>query len=292
MSVPQQVQSESQKQTVLLIDDNGDMLELLRETLNKDYHCLSASRGDSGVEIAVTQLPDIVISDVMMPGISGYEVLQKLKNNDITSHIPVILLTAKGSLQNRLQGWAEKADEYLEKPFSASELLYRMDNLLAIRSLLRQRFQRSFVNPESSKHDETQRLNTIGVVAIQVEPPPLTINTVQQVFLDKLTQVLEAHYADEVFGVELLAKAMNQSRRQLGRKMKAVMDLTPVESIRNYRLKKAAQLLVAGVSPSVVTYQVGFSSLSYFGQCFKAQFDCLPSQYAQLHNQDQASSND
>ena len=130
--------------TLLLVDDNADMLELLVQTLSDKYQCYCAENGEQGLALANEHLPDLMISDVMMPVVSGFELLRRLKQNPLTNHIPVILLTAKGDVQSRMTGWEEQADEYLAKPFNAEELRLRIDNLLAIRALLRQRFQQSF----------------------------------------------------------------------------------------------------------------------------------------------------
>jgi DNA-binding response OmpR family regulator len=204
----------------------------------------------------------------MMPGISGFEVLKQLKSNQLTSHIPVVLLTAKGDTQSRIRGWSENADEYLEKPFNSVELLTRIESLLTVRSLLRHRYQREFTAPEPvEKVIETE------------QEPAQSLNSVNQAFMDKINGILERHYSDESLDVGFLAKEMAMSHRQLGRKMKSLLDLTPAESIRSFRLKKAALLLTEGATPSVVAFDVGFTSHSYFGQCFKAQYNCLPSAY-------------
>ena len=265
--------------TLLLIDDNADMLTLLVDTLSNRFQCMTAPNGEQGLELAKEHLPDLVISDVMMPGISGYEVVKTLKETEMTCHIPVILLTAKGDVQSRIEGWSNNADEYLQKPFNSVELNMRIDNLLSIRKLLRQRYQREFTTPtglpgpisdSGVQTDEAQD-------STQIEGS----NLVNQQFFDKVNAILEAHYADEKLDVSLLASHLAMSSRQLGRKMKSLLDLTPAESIRSFRLKKAAQLLREGQTPSIVAHQVGFSSHSYFSQCFKAQFNCMPSVYAE-----------
>ena len=286
--------------TLLLIDDNPDMLELLKDTLGEKYHCISENNGENGVTAAKEHLPDLVISDVMMPGISGFDVLKQLKEDDLTGHIPVVLLTAKGDIQSRIRGWSEKADEYLEKPFNSVELLIRIESLLSIRALLRHRYQREFTEPTKlvvQKTDEGRVESTqIKATSASAQAPLLnpqsalqsaqaeleqskSINSVNQVFFERINKVLEKHYSKESLDVAFLASELAMSHRQLGRKMKSLLDLTPAESIRSFRLKKAAEQLNQGVSPGVVAHQVGFTSHSYFSQCFKAQFDCLPSNY-------------
>jgi len=271
---PEQTEEEEEasgdKSTVLLIDDNADMRQLLELTLGETYHCIQASNGEIGLEKAQQNLPDIVISDVMMPGLNGFEVLQQLKLKSLTSHIPVILLTAKGDKQSRIQGWENNADDYIEKPFNAEELMARIDNLLSIRKLLRLRHQHEFTQTSADKEIDT--------------PIEISLDAVAQQFFEQLNDILSKHYQDESLDVGVLAAEMHMSRRQFTRKIKNLLGLTPLESIRTYRLKRAAELLGQGQAPSVVTYAVGFTSHSYFGQCFKAQYNCAPSEYNDVVN--------
>jgi signal transduction histidine kinase/DNA-binding response OmpR family regulator/streptogramin lyase len=250
--------------SVLLIDDNADMLVLLKNTLQGRYQCLSAGDGEKGLELAKNQLPDLIISDVMMPGIDGYQVVTLLKQDDLTSHIPVMLLSAKGDMQSRIKGWQQQADEFLQKPFNTTELLTRIENLLSIRTLLRQRYQHQFTTPVATKDRET-----------------IVEDSAHQKFLTKINEVLQKHYSDENFGAAILAKELAMSYRQLSRKMKAILDMTAVDVIRSYRLNKAAEQLTSGTPVSNVAHDVGFTTHSYFSQCFKAHFNCLPSQYAE-----------
>ena len=152
---------------------------------------------------------------------------------------------------------------------------------MSIRALLRHRYQREFTEPANiGEQIRVKEVMTIaGAGDQQAEPQENTINTVNQAFFDKINEVLEKHFSEESMDVPLLASKMAMNDRQLRRKMKSLLDLNPAESIRSFRLKKAAELLIQGVSPSVVAYQVGFTSDSYFSQCFKAQFGCLPSHY-------------
>ncbi|MFT4927932.1 MAG: signal transduction histidine kinase/ligand-binding sensor domain-containing protein [Phenylobacterium sp.] len=282
------------KPNLLLIDDNPDMLELLVDTLSEKYHCTTAHNGEQGLYQATENLPDLVISDVMMPGISGFEVLEHLKLNELTNHIPVVLLTAKGDVQSRIKGWASNADEYLEKPFNGEELKSRIANLLSIRALLRYRFQRTFIAEPASVAEpklvsspeeivaavvEAEVAKTAEAPILQASDDDNTINRVNQTFLDNVNAVLEKHYSDETLDVALLAKELAMSQRQLTRKMRSLLDFTPSESIRSFRLKKAVSLLNDGVLPSAVAHQVGFTSHSYFSRCFKAQYDCMPSSF-------------
>ncbi|MCJ8269734.1 MAG: response regulator, partial [Psychrosphaera sp.] len=293
--------------TVLMIDDNADILTLLVETLSDRFVCLPAQNGQQGVEMALEHLPDLVISDVMMPGLSGHEVVKVLKTTELTCHIPVILLTAKGDVQSRIKAWSHNADEYLDKPFNPFELISRIDNLLSIRALLRQRFQREFNQPveplnlaeqnpapdtdSNTNNDallEIKRENkreTESETATDIAPQISQINGItnaNQTFLNKINILLEHNYHDEKLDVPFMADKLAISNRQLSRKIKSLLDLTPKESIRNFRLKKAAQMLAKGLTPSDVAHQVGFTSHSYFSQCFKVQYNCMPSAYRQV----------
>ncbi|NQZ13163.1 MAG: response regulator, partial [Algicola sp.] len=289
--------------TVLMIDDNADILTLLVETLSDRFVCLTAQNGQQGVEMALEHLPDLVISDVMMPGLSGHEVVKVLKQTELTCHIPVILLTAKGDVQSRIEAWSQNADEYLDKPFNPFELISRIDNLLSIRALLRQRFQREFnlplepqdlpeQNPKPNTGSNTNndaalevKSETDSKTAHDIAPQISQINGItdaNQTFLNKINILLEHNYHDEKLDVPFMADKLAISNRQLSRKIKSLLDLTPKESIRNFRLKKAAQMLAKGLTPSDVAHQVGFTSHSYFSQCFKVQYNCMPSAYRQV----------
>ena len=265
---------DASRPVILLIDDNADMLSLLTDTLSGRFQCLTASDGEQGIAMAKEYLPDLVISDVMMPGISGYEVVKVLKEVEATSHIPVILLTAKGDVQSRIEGWRHSADEYLAKPFNGEELHMRIDNLLSIRKLLRARFQRDFVAPQVDKPNG----KTISFEP-EVRDREPELADAHQRFIDRINAILEKHYSDESLDVAQLADNLAMSPRNLNRKMRSILDLTANETIRGFRLKKAAELLHQGGAPSAVAFEVGFSSHSYFSKCFKAQFSCLPSEY-------------
>jgi signal transduction histidine kinase/DNA-binding response OmpR family regulator/streptogramin lyase len=267
-----------QKVNILVIEDNYDMRQYIVSCLDEKYHCTQAGDGEEGIEVARQTLPDLIISDVMMPKVDGFEVTQTLKNDNTTSHIPIVLLTARGDSQSRIKGWSEMADEFLEKPFNITELLIRIENLLAVRRLLRQRYQGEFAKVVV---DNTPQDEIVIPQQSEVEEPP--INAAHQAFFDQINALLEESYTNEKFDVAQFAVEMALSHRQLGRKMKSLLDMTPAEAIRNFRLKKAAELLSKGVSPSVVAHKVGFSTHSYFSQCFKTVYGCNPSGYSKAY---------
>ena len=283
------------RNNILVIEDNADMRQYIIDSLSHRFDCTAAFDGKHGLELAQQNLPDLVISDVMMPNMDGFEVTYQLKNDERTNHIPVILLTARGDRQSRIKGWSQKADEYLEKPFNTQELLMRIDNLLAIRQLLSKRFGRAFIAPESVQVETTSAQveamqSEIEAVQLEIEVEKeqstdlaredgANLNPAHQLFLTQTNKVLEQYYQDSDFDVAKFAVQMALSHRQLGRKMKAILDMTPAEALRNYRLNQGAKLLKQGNSASVVAHQVGFTTHSYFSQCFKARFNCLPSQF-------------
>jgi signal transduction histidine kinase/ligand-binding sensor domain-containing protein/DNA-binding response OmpR family regulator len=278
---------DSDKINILVIEDNQDMRQYIVSCLGERYLCAQAGDGEEGVEMARKNLPDLIISDVMMPKMDGFEVTQTLKNDQATSHIPIILLTARGDSDSRMKGWSQRADEFLEKPFNTTELLARIDNLLAIRRLLQVRFQGEFSKLEAVIEKNAAQIEAPEPITEQAseqdqeqdqeQAPP--VNLVHQAFVDQANQVLEKHYGDEAFDVSRFASEMALSSRQLGRKLKALLDMTPAEAMRNFRLKKAAEQLSQGASPSVVSHKVGFGTHSYFTQCFKAKYGCNPSDY-------------
>ena len=254
--------------SVLVIEDNPDMRGFILSCLSEVYVCLEAADGEQGVAQAKAELPDLIVCDVMMPKMDGFEVTATLKSDPDTSHIPIVLLTARGDTPTRLKGWREKADEFLEKPFNTEELLLRLANLLSVRQLLQAHYQRRLSLPDTEPVDGAP--NTVA------QP----VNPAAQRFIDQLEEVLLHHYGDPAFDVSGFADAMALSHRQLGRKIKTLLDLTPAQVLRQYRLKKAAELLCSGLTPSVVIHQVGFTTHSYFSQCFKAQYGINPSDYA------------
>lgn len=269
----------SEQLSVLLIDDNTDMLTLLVDTLSEQYHCLTAQDGTQGIALAESHLPDLIITDVMMPGISGHEVVKRIKQRSLTSHIPVIMLTAKGDIQSRLQAWTNNADDYLNKPFDATELVLRINNLLSLRKMLRQRYQQEFNNQPSTQFSQSTIAANDQDETNEFMAQIAGLDDANAKFIEKLTEMLQKHYKDESLNVAILAHLLGMSARNLGRKTKSILDLTPVEALRNFRLNKAAKLLCDGIPASQVSFDVGFSSHSYFTRCFKLYFNVTPSNY-------------
>ena len=267
------------KSQVLVIDDNQELLNLIKEILTPHFDCQLAPNGEQGLHMAQENLPDLVLCDVMMPGISGFEVLSELKSSPLTAHIPVILLTAKGDAESRIEGWKNRADEYLSKPFNNQELVARITNLLAIRKSISNRYQQQFAQAMPINGSPTQSANNQDGNS----PVGDELDLVAQDFSQQLEAILAERYQDEDLTVATIATELALSQRQLIRKTKSLLGMTPNETLRAFRLKKAAEFLREGKTPSTITFDVGFSSHSYFGTCFKNQFGCTPSEYRKQH---------
>ncbi len=251
-----------EKPQVLIVDDNADVLGYIASLLSKDYDITTAADGRHGLERAVREVPDLIISDVMMPVMDGLAMCNALKTTEATSHIPVILLTAKAEEDFRAEGYERGADAYITKPFNSKVLVARVKNLLEGRKLLKDYFASG--SDGGTTESGTTQQDARGKDA-------------DTAFLDRLRERMAAHISDSEFNVEDLGAEMNLSRVQLYRKVKALTGSSPVELIRITRLKKARQLLQAGGrTVSEVCYEVGFSSPSYFTKCYKDYFGHTP----------------
>lgn len=246
---------------LLIVEDNQDLRKFVRSIFEGVYHIEEAQDGQQGLEMALSQIPDIVICDLMMPRMDGFEFCKALKTDMRTDHIPVIMLTAKATLADRLEGLELGADDYIAKPFDTDELMVRVRNLLNQRQLLRQKY---------SINTETTSTPAITGQAVSAH----------EQFLQKANAILDEYLSESSFNVEQFAAKMGITTVQLRRKLKATTDQTGIEYIRNYRLEKAAVLLKnkAG-TVSEIAYLVGFESLSYFSKVFQERFDKKPSEW-------------
>ena len=247
--------SEGFKQLVLLVEDNDELRQYTASHLQEEFRIAEAGDGEEGWNLALELIPDLIVSDVMMPKLGGLELCSKLKEDDRTGHIPVILLTAKASVNDKLEGLTLKADDYLIKPFNTRELTIRIKNLIATRKLLQRRFA--------------------GKVLFK--PEEIAVSSQEQVFLEKLNKVLEVNLGNEHFSIEQLGREMSMSRSQIHRKMQAITNQTPSQFVRKYRLERARMLIEKDVgSISEIAYQVGFSSPAYFSKCFLDEYGHSP----------------
>ena len=255
--VQQLVSENTNKPTVLVIDDNNDIRQYEHTLLQDDYIVMEAVDGKEGLEIAKKEVPDLVICDVMMPVMDGLEFTEQLKTNKATSHIPVIMLTAKNLEEHRAEGYEHGADSYITKPFHSKVLLARIENLLKQRKLLKRLFQ-------DSKEAEQE------IAESHLEDR-------DKQFLKQLHSIIQKNLSDSEFGVENIGKQIGLSRVQLYRKVKAMTGSSVVDLLRKARLAKAKRLLESrSMSVSEVAYDVGFSAPSYFTKCFKEEYGMLP----------------
>ena len=248
----------SNQELVLLVEDNADIRAYVREQLERGYRVIEAADGEEGIAKAREAIPDLIITDVMMPKMDGYQMSRELKQDDKTSHIPIIMLTAKAALDDKIEGLETGVDDYLFKPFSAKELLARVRNLISLRRQLRQRFSTATV----------------------IKPTEVAATSVDQIFLQRVIAAIEEHLGDEHFSVEDLATAANMSSSQLNRKLGALVDQPASQLIRSMRLQRAADLLKQNAgNVAEIAYQVGFSDHAHFARSFKKQFGCAPSEF-------------
>ena len=242
---------------VLVIEDNDDIRNFLRLTLEPTFRVFDTIDGETGIEKATEIIPDVIVCDVMMPGKDGFEVTKILKKQEKTSHVPIILLTAKAGVENRITGLETGADAYVPKPFSSDELHARINNLIDGRKKLKEKYSRSLL----------------------VKPDVVAEPSMEEKFLLRVKKVVEEHLDDENFSVEELSKKVGMSRAQLHRKLIALTGKSASRFVRNYRLEHAYQLLENRVGTvSEIAYRVGYSSPAYFTKCFTEDFGISPSQ--------------
>lgn len=247
---------DAERPLVLIIDDNNGMRAYLRSILQEKYNVSEATNGEQGLEKARREVPKLVVCDVMMPVMDGLEFTKRLKEDTATSHIPVVLLTARSLSEQRKEGYDTGADSYITKPFSGQVLLSRIENLLHSRIMLRSVFA-----GDKQETEEEEKLNEAD-----------------KTFVGRLRTAIQENLGDSDFSVERLGEEIGLSRVQLYRKVKALTGQTPVELLRKARLTKARQLLEkTEKSVSEIAYEVGFTSPSYFNKCFKDEFDINPS---------------
>ena len=253
------VYNNNEKFIMLLVEDNSDVLNFLTESFNDDFNVIGCTNGQQGLSEALKVLPDIIISDVMMPEMNGIEFCSKVKSDILTSHVPVILLTARSPLIFKLEGLETGADEYITKPFNFDLLEVKVWNLLENRQKMKLRYQKE----------------------ITLQPTNASISTFDDKFIEKVMKYIEENLAEELLNVEDLSQHVGMSRGNLYKKLKALTNKSPVEFIRYVRLSRAAQLLKQQkIYINEVAYMVGFQDVTYFRKCFKEEFGVTPTEFA------------
>ena len=244
---------------ILVIEDNDDMRNFLVNILKKDYQVESASDGLEGWEKAKESIPDLMISDLMMPNMDGLQFTEKIKNDARTSHIPIILLTAKSAIESRLEAMKYGAEDYITKPFSPVYLEARVENILEQRKRLQEAYRKNL---------------------LELEPAKVEITSQDEIFLAKLLDIMERNMDNSELAVEDVVSEIGLGRTVFFNKLKGLTGLSPIEFIREIRIKRAAQLLRAGEhNVSEITYMVGMSDSRYFSKCFKKVYGMTPSEY-------------
>jgi YesN/AraC family two-component response regulator len=243
---------------ILIVEDNTQVREFVKSIIDNQYTVLEANNGNNGIRLASKFIPDIIISDLMMPEMDGITMTGLLKSTLETSHIPVIMLTARGETEDKIRGLEKGADAYLVKPFNADELKAQINNLLKQREQLRTLFSRK----PKAKREQTEL--------------PLPI----QKFINLTDSIIEKNLSDENFDVEKLSELLKINRSSLFRKLKSITGHTPSYYIRIYRLNKAAELLkTENLDISEIAFKAGFGNVPYFNKSFKEYFKITPSEY-------------
>jgi len=246
------------KPVLLLVEDNDEFREYLKEVLKKDYQILEAANGKAGLEITLDKIPDLIVSDVMMPEMDGMELCRIIKSDNRISYIPVILLTARAEDEQQLQGYETGADAYVTKPFRLDILQVRIKNLIRQRELFREQFQQH----------------------IKIQPEDVAAHSLDEQFVSKAVKVVEANMSNADYTVEELSAEMAMSRVYLYKKLLSLTGKTPIEFIRIIRLRRAVQLLEkTQLTISEIAYQIGFNNPKYFAKLFKEEYKMLPSEY-------------
>jgi len=243
---------------MLIVEDNSDLRSQIRESLENHYSIIEAVDGLAGEKKALEIIPDMILTDLMMPKMDGGELCVKLRSNESTSHIPIIMLTAKDTLDDKISGLQTGVDDYISKPFHMAELRARIANLIKQRESLKARFSKE----------------------ITLEPSEITVTPLDEKLLSQAIHIVEGHFKDEDFSLEVFRQEMNLSRSTLSRKLFALTGQSPTEFIRSIRLKRAASLLDQNFGTiTEVAFEVGFNNLSYFNRSFKKQFGKSPSAF-------------
>lgn len=250
--------SETELPILLVVDDNAEIRSVVKDIFKNDYQILEAQDGEEGLELAKNQIPDCIISDVMMPKMDGFEFTKTIKSNELTSFIPVILLTAKTSDEAHLEGLKSTADAFLTKPFNNEIVKATVQQLIAERKKLHARYSQELV----------------------LKPVDIVINSAEEKFIERLQNILDKNLSNSEYTAEDFASEIGMSRMQLHRKLKSLLGVSATEFLRNERLKVGAELLKQGNGNiSEIAYSVGFSDVSYFSKCFKEMYHCTPTEY-------------
>lgn len=267
IETPEKDTQGDERPIILLVEDNADICEYVQSALGEVFEIITARNGKEGLEIAQKRIPNIIVSDIMMPIMDGLELCRLLKKDILTCHIPVVLLTAKDSLQDKEAGYAAGADSYLTKPFSANLLHSRINNILETRKMIA-----TVVTSNAAQASQEEK---------ETDNQPLT--RLDNEFLQKVTEIIEKNLGTDKLDIAFIAEKMCMSHSTLYRKIKGLTEMSANEFIRKIKMRKSIELMKDGYSISEIAYTLGFSSSAYFRQCFKDEFGMSPMEYIKSH---------
>ena len=267
IETPEKDTQGDERPIILLVEDNADICEYVQSALGEVFEIITARNGKEGLEIAQKRIPNIIVSDIMMPIMDGLELCRLLKKDILTCHIPVVLLTAKDSLQDKEAGYAAGADSYLTKPFSANLLHSRINNILETRKMIA-----TVVTSNAAQASQEEK---------ETDNQPLT--RLDNEFLQKVTEIIEKNLGTDKLDIAFIAEKMCMSHSTLYRKIKGLTEMSANEFIRKIKMRKSIELMKDGYSISEIAYTLGFSSSAYFRQCFKDEFGMSPTEYIKSH---------
>lgn len=276
---PNQISNEEDPVSILIVEDNVELRNFLSDILSESYRVLTATNGQEGLDQAREYIPDLIISDIMMPAMDGLDMVKNIKENREICHIPIILLSAKSSLDDRISGLEQGIDDYITKPFSATYLKIRIKSLLHQRKELQEIYWKAW----SEKLNNTQETT----LEEKLTPSQPQIISYDEQFMQQVMQVMEEQMENSELTVDEFAQLLNLGRSVFYQKLKSIIGLSPVDFIREIRIKRAVQLIDSGeYNFSQVAYMTGFNDPKYFGKCFKRQMGMTPSEYKENKRDD------
>ncbi|MBV1909546.1 MAG: response regulator, partial [Kangiellaceae bacterium] len=279
---------------LLIVEDNFEMRVFIKQVLNDSYQILEASDGKQGFDMTLEHSPDIIVSDVMMPNMDGFQLVEAIRSEMAVSHIPIVLLTAKGDRESKLKGLSDLADDYITKPFDEIELRQRLSNLLGLRAILQTRFSRGYLQPDyqpgSVNLDSNQPEALLNTDITRKRKGELLDGPVEtnlltdkdRAFLKCFKQIIETDHGNSELSISMVSDQLAMSDRQLQRKLKAVSGSSFSDLLRGYRLERGGELLKENANDlqvAVIADRVGFNSSNYFVRCFKARYGQTPTEY-------------
>jgi signal transduction histidine kinase/DNA-binding response OmpR family regulator len=265
---PNNTHKNGQAKTVLVVEDNQTLRNFIANELGANYKVIEASNGNEGIDEAKKEIPDLIITDLMMPHTDGLELLSTLRQFPPTQHIPIIILSARASIDNKIKGLQFGADDYLTKPFSPEELSLKVHNI--------------FERVEQLKITWQAQMDKAGIA---IEPSKVTVNSMDTEFINQALQIIENNIDNVLFDVTAFCQAIGMSRSNLHKKLKALTNLSTTEFIRTIRLKRASDLIEQNKGRiEEIALESGFNDVAYFSRCFKKQFGITPKEYQQTHS--------